>query len=50
VVRNALVDRVLKKLGADDFVVYDAEQEKTPFRMVESIVRSLENRRKSKPE
>jgi nucleoside-triphosphatase THEP1 len=50
VVRNALVDRVLKKLGAADFVVSDAEQEKTPFRMVESIVRSLEYRRKSKPE
>jgi nucleoside-triphosphatase THEP1 len=50
VVRSGLVDSIVKKLGADDFVVYDVEQEKTPHRMVGSIVQHLEKRRKSKHE
>ncbi len=49
VVRESILKDFIRKMQRDDFVVYDIEQNKTPLRMVESLVQNLEKQRNSGP-
>ncbi len=48
VMRESIMKDFIRKMQRDDFIVYDIEQNKTPLRMVESLVRNLGKQRNSR--
>ena len=48
VMRESIMKDFIRKMQRDDFIVYDIEQNKTPLRMVESLVQNLGKQRNAR--